>query len=157
MGKQAKRLKCETNSKQFKETMRSVWMPRLVEQIGAATSGSSTTTMSTIEPSTDDVVVVVDSCSDASITSHVDDDLAASETLGAISSTPSWDDKVVQDFIEDTTTSSLHESQPLDHLDAHYGCSFYPGDDVLVFDNLWNWNDDGIFAPPSMNNYVLNY
>lgn len=155
MDKQAKRLKCEANSKQFKETMRSVWMPRLKEQIGAATSGSSTTTMSTIEPSADDVVVA-DHCSDASITSHVDDDLAASETLGAISSTPSRDDKVVQDFIEDTTTSSLHESQPLDHLDTHYGCSFYRGDDDLVLDNLWNWNDDGIFAPPSMNNYVLN-
>ncbi|WCJ22362.1 myb domain protein 78 [Euphorbia peplus] len=39
--KQAKQLKCEVNSKQFRDTMRYVWMPRLVERIQAAASGSS--------------------------------------------------------------------------------------------------------------------
>ncbi|KAL9237582.1 hypothetical protein vseg_012112 [Gypsophila vaccaria] len=42
--KHAKQLKCDVNSKQFKDTMRYLWMPRLIERIQAA---SSTTTAST--------------------------------------------------------------------------------------------------------------
>ncbi|XP_073129630.1 transcription factor MYB108-like [Henckelia pumila] len=40
--KHAKQLKCDVNSKQFKDTMRYLWMPRLVERIQAqaATSGA---------------------------------------------------------------------------------------------------------------------
>ncbi|KAL1832606.1 hypothetical protein ACET3Z_002257 [Daucus carota] len=34
--KHAKQLKCDVNSKQFKDTMRYLWMPRLVERIQAA-------------------------------------------------------------------------------------------------------------------------
>ncbi|TYI14771.1 hypothetical protein ES332_A08G143600v1 [Gossypium tomentosum] len=37
--KQAKQLKCDVNSKQFRDAMRYVWIPRLVEQI-CASSGS---------------------------------------------------------------------------------------------------------------------
>lgn len=39
--KHAKQLKCDVNSKQFKDTMRYLWMPRLVERIQAAASASS--------------------------------------------------------------------------------------------------------------------
>nr|URH24712.1 MYB108 [Vaccinium corymbosum] len=47
--KHAKQLKCDVNSKQFKDTMRYLWMPRLVERIQAASaaSGGSTTTTAT--------------------------------------------------------------------------------------------------------------
>ncbi|XP_074302861.1 transcription factor MYB108-like [Silene latifolia] len=38
--KHAKQLKCDVNSKQFKDTMRYLWMPRLVERIQAASSSS---------------------------------------------------------------------------------------------------------------------
>ena len=34
--KQAKQLKCDVNSKQFRDTVRFVWMPRLMEQIQAS-------------------------------------------------------------------------------------------------------------------------
>jgi myb proto-oncogene protein len=44
--KHAKQLKCDVNSKQFKDTMRYLWMPRLVERIQAA--AAATTTTSTI-------------------------------------------------------------------------------------------------------------
>ncbi|KAH6757941.1 myb domain protein 78 [Perilla frutescens var. hirtella] len=37
--KHAKQLKCDVNSKQFKDTMRYLWMPRLVERIQAAAAG----------------------------------------------------------------------------------------------------------------------
>ncbi|KAJ1418680.1 SANT/Myb domain [Sesbania bispinosa] len=40
--KLAKQLKCDVNSKQFKDTMRYLWMPRLVERIQAANTNTST-------------------------------------------------------------------------------------------------------------------
>ncbi|KAL2922233.1 Transcription factor MYB78 [Bienertia sinuspersici] len=71
--KHAKQLKCDVNSKQFQDTMRYLWMPRLVERIQAAngthttatatatasTSGGSTTTTATGGPAmgyTDDFI-----------------------------------------------------------------------------------------------------
>ncbi|RRT47761.1 hypothetical protein B296_00041303 [Ensete ventricosum] len=42
--KHARHLRCDVNSKQFKDVMRYLWMPRLVERIRAA-SGSSATCM----------------------------------------------------------------------------------------------------------------
>nr|AXP34749.1 MYB7 protein [Actinidia deliciosa] len=39
--KHAKQLKCDVNSKQFKDTMRYLWMPRLVERIQAAANTST--------------------------------------------------------------------------------------------------------------------
>lgn len=56
--KHAKQLKCDVNSKQFKDTMRYLWMPRLVERIQAAatttatTGGSSSTTTTTTSTAT---------------------------------------------------------------------------------------------------------
>ncbi|GAV71668.1 Myb_DNA-binding domain-containing protein [Cephalotus follicularis] len=41
--KHAKQLKCDVNSKQFKDTMRYLWMPRLVERIQAAATPTTTT------------------------------------------------------------------------------------------------------------------
>uniref|UniRef100_A0A7N1A1J0 Uncharacterized protein n=1 Tax=Kalanchoe fedtschenkoi TaxID=63787 RepID=A0A7N1A1J0_KALFE len=38
--KHAKQLKCDVNSKQFKDTMRYLWMPRLVERIQAAAAAN---------------------------------------------------------------------------------------------------------------------
>ncbi|KAK1592477.1 hypothetical protein Q3G72_025516 [Acer saccharum] len=43
--KHAKQLKCDVNSKQFKDTMRYLWMPRLVERIQAANAATTTTTV----------------------------------------------------------------------------------------------------------------
>ncbi|GMJ09235.1 myb domain protein 2, MYB DOMAIN PROTEIN 2 [Hibiscus trionum] len=50
--KQAKQLKCDVNTKQFKDAMRYVWIPRLIERIRASsqsTSGQPSTTMITTE------------------------------------------------------------------------------------------------------------
>lgn len=41
MQKQAKHLRCDVNSNLFKETMRNVWMPRLVERINAQSSSAT--------------------------------------------------------------------------------------------------------------------
>ncbi|XWS76689.1 hypothetical protein CRYUN_Cryun01aG0199200 [Craigia yunnanensis] len=48
--KQAKQLKCDVNSKQFRDAMRYVWIPRLIERIRASSespSGQSSTTTTT--------------------------------------------------------------------------------------------------------------
>lgn len=42
MQKHAKQLRCDVNSQQFKDTMRYLWMPRLVERIQAASASSTT-------------------------------------------------------------------------------------------------------------------
>lgn len=39
--KLARQLKCDVNSKQFRDALRFVWMPRLMERINASTGGSS--------------------------------------------------------------------------------------------------------------------
>jgi myb proto-oncogene protein len=57
--KQAKQLKCDVNSKQFRDAMRYIWMPRLIERIqssGSSTTGQPTTVVNTsdqLPPSTD--------------------------------------------------------------------------------------------------------
>ncbi|XP_022935385.1 LOW QUALITY PROTEIN: transcription factor MYB108-like [Cucurbita moschata] len=74
--KHAKQLKCDVNSQRFRDTMRLVWIPHLVERI-AATSGqslpacteTSTSTPTISESTLDDNSVNVDvsaSCSDTS-------------------------------------------------------------------------------------------
>ncbi|XP_043708627.1 MYB-like transcription factor EOBI [Telopea speciosissima] len=46
--KHAKQLQCDVNSKQFKDTMRDLWIPRLVERIQAATISASASANFTI-------------------------------------------------------------------------------------------------------------
>ncbi|URD92348.1 MYB family transcription factor [Musa troglodytarum] len=43
--KHAKQLRCDVNSKQFRDILRSIWMPRLVERIREASSSSAATAM----------------------------------------------------------------------------------------------------------------
>ncbi|XP_057471386.1 transcription factor MYB108-like [Actinidia eriantha] len=50
--KHAKQLKCDVNSKQFKDTMRYLWMPRLVERIQAAAAAANTSTAQMSPPTT---------------------------------------------------------------------------------------------------------
>ncbi|XWS53477.1 hypothetical protein CRYUN_Cryun10bG0004500 [Craigia yunnanensis] len=50
--KHAKQLKCDVNSKQFKDTMRYLWMPRLVERIQAAAAATATSTTTATAAST---------------------------------------------------------------------------------------------------------
>ncbi|XP_010558458.1 PREDICTED: transcription factor MYB108-like [Tarenaya hassleriana] len=52
--KHAKQLKCDVNSKQFKDTMRYLWMPRLVERIqAAAAKTTASATSACVTDSTD--------------------------------------------------------------------------------------------------------
>ncbi|BAT86227.1 hypothetical protein VIGAN_04385900 [Vigna angularis var. angularis] len=54
--KQAKQLKCDVNSKQFRDTLRFVWMPRMLERIQAQASSSGqaqTTLMSNVQAHSD--------------------------------------------------------------------------------------------------------
>ncbi|XP_014495632.1 transcription factor MYB108 isoform X2 [Vigna radiata var. radiata] len=54
--KQAKQLKCDVNSKQFRDTLRFVWMPRMLERIQAQASSSAqaqTTLVSNVQAHSD--------------------------------------------------------------------------------------------------------
>ena len=54
--KQAKQLKCDVNSKQFRDTLRFVWMPRMLERIQAQASSSGqvqTTLISNVQAHSD--------------------------------------------------------------------------------------------------------
>ncbi|KAK8558025.1 hypothetical protein V6N13_050375 [Hibiscus sabdariffa] len=55
--KHAKQLKCDVNSKQFKDTMRYLWMPRLVERIQAAAASNATSTTAPAASTTSTSVV----------------------------------------------------------------------------------------------------
>ncbi|XP_039056591.1 transcription factor MYB78-like isoform X1 [Hibiscus syriacus] len=46
--KLAKQLQCDVNSKQFRDAMRCVWIPRLIERIGASSSTGTATFMDSI-------------------------------------------------------------------------------------------------------------
>ncbi|XP_010482240.1 PREDICTED: transcription factor MYB108-like [Camelina sativa] len=54
--KHAKQLRCDVNSQQFKDTMKYLWMPRLVERI-QATSTRSVSTSSCVTTSSDHFVI----------------------------------------------------------------------------------------------------
>lgn len=60
MQKQAKQLKVDVNSKEFRDAMRYIWMPRLAERIQAASGSSSTTG----QPATNDSMTSVTTSSD---------------------------------------------------------------------------------------------
>ncbi|CAI8590281.1 unnamed protein product [Vicia faba] len=57
--KHAKQLKCDVNSKQFKDAMRYLWMPRLVERIQAAAASTSTAPATTINNGSPNVTTTV--------------------------------------------------------------------------------------------------
>ncbi|CAH9114969.1 unnamed protein product [Cuscuta epithymum] len=75
--KHAKQLKCDVNSKQFKDTMRYLWMPRLMERIQAAaatTATSSSTTTDNVIPATyDQIHDHVQSMDISTTSSHMSD------------------------------------------------------------------------------------
>ncbi|XP_007035892.2 PREDICTED: transcription factor MYB108 isoform X1 [Theobroma cacao] len=50
--KHAKQLKCDVNSKQFKDTMRYLWMPRLAERIQAAAAAATATSSTSVTTTT---------------------------------------------------------------------------------------------------------
>jgi myb proto-oncogene protein len=53
--KHAKQLKCDVNSKQFKDTMRYLWMPRLVERIQAAAGATTANGTSSVGSDTSSI------------------------------------------------------------------------------------------------------
>ncbi|KAL9671227.1 hypothetical protein QQ045_008793 [Rhodiola kirilowii] len=59
--KHAKQLKCDVNSKQFKDTMRYLWIPRLVERIQAAQNPKTHPAVDTIIPTTSTTAASTDS------------------------------------------------------------------------------------------------
>lgn len=67
--KHAKQLKCDVNSKQFKDTMRYLWMPRLVERIQAAAGASTSTSDQVLHQKINPNMVQIDHNNNTAVTS----------------------------------------------------------------------------------------
>ncbi|XP_057477064.1 transcription factor MYB108-like [Actinidia eriantha] len=146
--KHAKQLKCDVNSKQFKDTMRYLWMPRLVERIQAQAIAANATDTQTAPP-----LAAVDNLSAAASSS---DSFAAqvspssditdyynypvnNNNNAAVNSQNQDYDQVNQFFNPDSLTAG----QWFEAGDFNYGLDFNSqwleaGD---TSDNLWNSED----------------
>ncbi|PSR92482.1 Transcription factor like [Actinidia chinensis var. chinensis] len=145
--KHAKQLKCDVNSKQFKDTMRYLWMPRLVERIQAQAVAANATDTQTAPP-----LAAVDNLSAAASSS---DSFAAqvspssditdyynypvnNNNNAAVNSQNQDYDQVNQVFNPDSLTSQWFEAG-----DFNYGLDFnsqwFEAGDTS--DNLWNSED----------------
>nr|GMD79168.1 transcription factor MYB108-like [Ipomoea batatas] len=67
--KHAKQLKCDVNSKQFKDTMRYLWMPRLMERIQAAAANAAVSSSTTTSANSDGAAAYIHNPLDISATS----------------------------------------------------------------------------------------
>ncbi|KAJ0249650.1 SANT/Myb domain-containing protein [Hirschfeldia incana] len=120
----AKQLKCDVNSQQFKDTMKYIWMPRLVERIQSA-SVSTTTTSSCITTSNNQSMT----CDHSSM----------GQQLGVVNS----NDYITQENSSVTVSpvSDLtgHYSAPNlnpEHYSGQVGDSYYPDQNLVVSEML---------------------
>ncbi|GFZ21642.1 myb domain protein 112 [Actinidia rufa] len=146
--KHAKQLKCDVNSKQFKDTMRYLWMPRLVERIHAAAATAATAIPNNMNMSSSQVMVPPPENSSTA---------ASSDSLGTQISpvsdiTDYYNDPVNNNcnqdydqvnrinYVPDSLTSPsgyFHHGLDFQAREQNPQC-FGSGD---TFDNLWNVED----------------
>ncbi|KAE8665610.1 MYB108 protein [Hibiscus syriacus] len=121
--KHAKQLKCDVNSKQFKDTMRYLWMPRLVERIQAAAAASASTTANVPATSTTTTFTSVfgdDQLGGAQVTSS---SYALENSSTTVASSDSFGTQVSQfsDFSDHyTTTTNTSINNPTQELSGIY-------------------------------------
>ncbi|GFZ13866.1 myb domain protein 112 [Actinidia rufa] len=145
--KHAKQLKCDVNSKQFKDTMRYLWMPRLVERIQAQAVAANATDTQTAPPlaavdnlsaaasSSDSFAGQVSPSSD--ITDYYNYPVNNNNNAAVNSQNQDYD-QVNQVFNPDSLTGQWFEAG-----DFNYGLDFnsqwFEAGDTS--DNLWNSED----------------
>ena len=142
MVKQAKQLKCDVNSKQFRDTVRFVWMPRLMEQIQASfrivpsdsSHGLDQTTLCNTqqtESSTDaNPTMFCDNSMVSSYSSEVDlQPLSLSDT-STTSSSESAEKK-------ESISSSLWQQWDYSDLQAFEPCNGFGDADLWTDENIW--------------------
>ncbi|KAE8724653.1 MYB108 protein [Hibiscus syriacus] len=121
--KHAKQLKCDVNSKQFKDTMRYLWMPRLVERIQAAAAASASTTANVPATSTTTTFTSVfgdDQLGGAQVTSS---SYSLENSSTTVASSDSFGTQVSQfsDFSDHyTTTTNTSINNPTQELSGIY-------------------------------------
>jgi len=123
--KQAKQLKCHVNSKQFRDALRFVWMPRLMEQIQASSSsyGLDQTTLCNTQTHRDNSMV-------SSYSSEVDlQPLSLSDT-STTSSSESAEKK-------ESISSSLWQQWDYSDLQAFEPCNGFGDADLWTDENIW--------------------
>ncbi|KAL9360277.1 hypothetical protein Peur_048400 [Populus x canadensis] len=134
--KQAKQLKCDVNSKQFRDTMRYVWIPQLIQKIGA--ESESPMDQPTISPPT-------------YYSSRIDIPVAASESGSDL-----IDPNFMPDISVSSTLSDSFDAQvsPWSDLTGYQNppCGQYYSDGMQNGSGLcpendsgsWGWCQDGV-------------
>ncbi|KAK9147100.1 hypothetical protein Sjap_007003 [Stephania japonica] len=102
--KHAKQLRCDVNSKLFKDTMRYIWMPRLVERIQAQ-RGSTTTTTTTLEA----LPPLCGAADDGGNRSYTPDE--NSSTAASSDSMGTSQMSMLSDFTAETSSTNSHGMQ----------------------------------------------
>ncbi|CAK9310194.1 unnamed protein product [Citrullus colocynthis] len=140
--KQAKQLNCDVNSKQFRDAMRYVWMPRLLERIQASTD-STTTTVDVIQPPHPPLELTQSSSSRSSwVNPHVAPTTSSSDS---ISDQVQLQVSPVSDVIENFNLVGTSEEDRMVMLMEH-GCdgeamNGWIGGGELLENGFWNGED----------------
>lgn len=130
--KQAKQLKCDVNSKQFRDTMRYAWIPRLIERIQAESQSpvdQSIISTPTYHSSQIDIPVAA---------SESGSDLIGPNFMPEISGSCTYSDSLDAQV---SSGSDLTNSQnpPCSHYMQNGACSYPENDSVS-----WDWDQHGV-------------
>ncbi|KAL4038937.1 transcription factor MYB108-like protein [Cucumis melo var. makuwa] len=141
--KQAKQLNCDVNSKQFRDAMRYVWMPRLLERIQASTD-STATTVDVIQPSHPPLELTQSSPSGSSwVNPHVAPTTSSSDSISdqvQLQVSPISD--VVENFNMVDTTEEDRVVMLMEHgCDVGEAMNEWIGGEELLENGLWNEED----------------
>ncbi|XP_076926920.1 transcription factor MYB78-like [Bidens hawaiensis] len=136
--KHAKQLKCDVNSKQFKDTMRYLWMPRLAERIKAASANATATTVTG-----DCSTVTTTTTTSYPLNQHNMDNIAGTSQSIMTNSYAGYENNLI------INPSSQHSSPPVsDFTDGYYPiCNSNSNNQNQDFFQINNPTSDGFYGP----------
>ncbi|CAG7895702.1 unnamed protein product [Brassica rapa] len=163
--KHAKQLRCDVNSQQFKDTMRYLWMPRLVERIQASAStstGSATTSSCVTTPSNQFLMTSYDAGLNNNNNTNMDhlnfmsnpngyvtqetSSVSVSPTSGLTEYHIGSEVEKVENNQDQSLVGPQIMSPPQDYLDVNGGLL---SEDLTQSYHNWFENDNGMIPPYS--------
>ncbi|KDP28297.1 hypothetical protein JCGZ_14068 [Jatropha curcas] len=136
--KQAKQLKCDVNSKQFRDAMRYIWIPRLIERIRAASESSPAQPTVSINSNYDEII-------SNEVTAGGDwvDPNFMPEQSGTPSDSLETQVSAVSDLTDNQNPSSSMQNGSGLYLEEESGCWGWNGEmeqhnNGLSMESLWN-------------------
>ncbi|KAF9593535.1 hypothetical protein IFM89_024031 [Coptis chinensis] len=145
--KHAKQLQCDVNSKQFKDTMRYLWMPRLVERIqaAAASSGTGSSTTDNLNNNyNNQEYTTINPVLPASRSAHINSSLITPENSSTAASSDVSDPK---DYYTFQDNNNNNQNSHMNYPDFHTNQSGYfnqgsQGIEQQHEQNMWFGSED---------------